>query len=62
MFETVITGKEGKFLEDETKDLNLPPNGLTLLQLVRSSGLLSFLQSLLLLYQQIDESVQHVEF
>jgi hypothetical protein len=63
MFDMVITGKEKDALEADTSLIaaELPAAAMRLLQLARANLLLQFLQNVLLLYQQVDVAVPHVD-
>jgi len=64
MFEMLVKGKEKAPLDADASLIaaELPPSAMKLLHLARANALLSFLQNVLLLYQQIDVSVPHLNF
>lgn len=63
LFDILVTGKEKAALEADTSLISaeLPPQALRLLHLARANSLLQFLQNVLLIYQQVDTSVPHLD-
>ena len=60
----LTTGKEKAPLEADASLISaeLPPQAMRLLHLARANALLNFLQNIMLLYQQVDVSVPHLQF
>lgn len=60
----LASGKEKEPLDEDASLIaaELPPSAMKLLHLARANALLSFLQNVLLLYQQVDVTVPHLNF
>lgn len=63
LFDMLVSGAEKAPLDADASLIlaELPPNAMRLLHLARSNALLCFLQNVLLLYRELDDSVVHVE-